>query len=56
MFFRLSSETRREIGVHGWRYAAVNTGNLTIRTNGGLGVPWGTRDGSLHGEDQRFSF
>jgi len=30
-------------GPHGWRYAAVNTGHLTIRTDGGLGVPWGVR-------------
>jgi uncharacterized linocin/CFP29 family protein len=31
-------------GPHGWQYAAVNTGRLTIRTDGGLGVPWGLRD------------
>ena len=31
-------------GPHGWQYAAVNTGHLTIRTDGGLGVPWGVRD------------
>ena len=30
-------------GPHGWQYAAVNTGHLTIRTDGGLGVPWGVR-------------
>jgi uncharacterized linocin/CFP29 family protein len=30
-------------GPHGWQYAAVNTGRLTIRTDGGLGVPWGVR-------------
>ena len=31
-------------GPHGWHYAAVNTGRLTIRTDGGLGVPWGVRE------------
>ena len=31
-------------GPHGWQYAAVNTGRLTIRTDGALGVPWGVRD------------
>jgi uncharacterized linocin/CFP29 family protein len=31
-------------GPHGWQYAAVNTGHLTMRTDGGLGVPWGVRD------------
>ena len=31
-------------GPHGWQYAAVNTGHLTIRTDGGLGVPWGVRE------------
>ncbi len=31
-------------GPHGWKYAAVNTGLLTVRTEGGLGVPWGTRE------------
>ena len=31
-------------GPHGWQYAAVNTGRLTIRTDGGLGVPWGVRE------------
>src|SRR5512147_3187155 len=31
-------------GPHGWQYAAVNTGHLTIRTDGGLGVPWGLRE------------
>lgn len=30
-------------GPHGWHCAAVNTGHLTIRTGGGLGVPWGVR-------------
>ena len=30
-------------GPHGWQYSAVNTGRLTIRTDGGLGVPWGVR-------------
>ncbi len=30
-------------GPHGWQYAAVNTGALTIRNDGGLGVPWGVR-------------
>jgi uncharacterized linocin/CFP29 family protein len=28
---------------HGWRHAAVNTGLLTIRPDGDLGVPWGMR-------------
>jgi uncharacterized linocin/CFP29 family protein len=31
-------------GPHGWTYAAVNTGRITIRTDGGLGVPWGVRE------------
>ena len=31
-------------GPHGWEYAAVNTGRLTLRTDGELGVPWGVRD------------
>ena len=31
-------------GPHGWQYAAVNTGRLTIGTDDGLGVPWGVRD------------
>ena len=31
-------------GPHGWQYAAVNTGRLTIKTDAGLGVPWGVRD------------
>lgn len=30
-------------GPHGWQYAAVNTGRLTIKSDGGLGVPWGVR-------------
>ena len=30
-------------GPHGWQYAAVNTGQLTIRNDGSLGVPWGIR-------------
>jgi uncharacterized linocin/CFP29 family protein len=30
-------------GPHGWGFAAVNTGHLTVRTDGGLGVPWGVR-------------
>lgn len=30
-------------GPHGWLYGAVNTGALTIRNDGGLGVPWGIR-------------
>jgi uncharacterized linocin/CFP29 family protein len=30
-------------GPHGWQFAAVNTGHLTLRTDGGLGVPWGLR-------------
>ena len=30
-------------GPHGWQYSAVNTGHLTIRTDSGLGVPWGVR-------------
>ncbi len=30
-------------GPHGWQYAAVNTGALTIRDDRGLGVPWGVR-------------
>jgi uncharacterized linocin/CFP29 family protein len=31
-------------GPHGWQYAAVNTGHLTIKTDGDLGVPWGVRE------------
>ena len=31
-------------GPHGWQYAAVNTGHLTIRTDSGLGVRWGVRE------------
>jgi uncharacterized linocin/CFP29 family protein len=31
-------------GPHGWQHAAVNTGQITIRTDGGLGVPWGVRE------------
>ncbi len=31
-------------GPHGWKYAAINTGHLTLRPDGGLGVPWGVRD------------
>jgi len=31
-------------GPHGWQYAAVNTGQLALRTDGGLGVPWGLRE------------
>jgi uncharacterized linocin/CFP29 family protein len=31
-------------GPHGWQYAAGNTGHLTLRTDGGLGVPWGVRE------------
>jgi uncharacterized linocin/CFP29 family protein len=31
-------------GPHGWQYAAVNTGRLTIKTDGDLGVPWGVRE------------
>ena len=31
-------------GPHGWQYAAVNTGHLTLKSDGGLGVPWGVRD------------
>jgi uncharacterized linocin/CFP29 family protein len=30
-------------GPHGWAYAAVNTGELIPRPDGGLGVPWGVR-------------
>src|SRR5262249_33990356 len=30
-------------GPHGWQYAAVNTGQLAIKTDGGLGVGWGIR-------------
>ena len=44
---RLNLAGRRLVdfdGPHGWRYAAVNTGNLTLRTDGGLGVPWGVRE------------
>ncbi len=31
-------------GPHGWQYAAVNTGRLAIKSDGGLGVPWGIRE------------
>jgi uncharacterized linocin/CFP29 family protein len=31
-------------GPHGWQFAAVNTGRLTLGKDGGLGVPWGVRD------------
>src|SRR5437870_13833267 len=31
-------------GPHGWQHAAVNTGLLTMRSDGGLGVPWGIRE------------
>ena len=31
-------------GPHGWTYAAVNTGRITIRSDAGLGVPWGVRE------------
>jgi uncharacterized linocin/CFP29 family protein len=31
-------------GPHGWQYAAVNTGHLTIKSDSALGVPWGLRD------------
>jgi uncharacterized linocin/CFP29 family protein len=31
-------------GPHGWQYAAVNTGHLSIKTDAGLGVPWGVRE------------
>jgi len=31
-------------GPHGWQYAALNTGRLTLRRDGGLGVPWGVRE------------
>ena len=31
-------------GPHGWQYAAGNTGHLTLRTDGGRGVPWGVRE------------
>jgi len=30
-------------GPHGWHHAAVNTGQVTVRSDGGLGVPWGLR-------------
>ena len=30
-------------GPHGWQHAAVNTGQLTVHSDGGLGVPWGMR-------------
>lgn len=30
-------------GPHGWEHAAVNTGQLALRSDGGLGVPWGLR-------------
>jgi uncharacterized linocin/CFP29 family protein len=30
-------------GPHGWKHAAVNTGELSIRPDVGLGVPWGLR-------------
>jgi uncharacterized linocin/CFP29 family protein len=31
-------------GPHGWRLAAVNTGRLTIKPAGDIGVPWGVRE------------
>jgi uncharacterized linocin/CFP29 family protein len=31
-------------GPHGWQYAAVNTGHLAIKSDSGLGVPWGSRE------------
>jgi uncharacterized linocin/CFP29 family protein len=31
-------------GPHGWQKAAVNTGELTIKPDSGLGVPWGLRE------------
>src|SRR5262245_42380201 len=31
-------------GPHGWQHAAVNTGRLEIKHDGGLGVPWGVRE------------
>jgi uncharacterized linocin/CFP29 family protein len=31
-------------GPHGWQYAAVNTGHLTLKSDSGLGVPWGIRE------------
>jgi len=30
-------------GPHGWQAAAVNTGQLAIQADAGLGVPWGLR-------------
>ena len=30
-------------GPHGWQHAAVNTGHLSLKSNGDLGVPWGVR-------------
>ena len=30
-------------GPHGWQHAAVNTGQLAIQPDAGLGVPWGRR-------------
>jgi uncharacterized linocin/CFP29 family protein len=30
-------------GPHGWRHAAVNLGRLQIKSEAGLGVPWGIR-------------
>ena len=31
-------------GPHGWQHAAVNTGHLSIKSDGSLGVPWGIRE------------
>lgn len=31
-------------GPHGWQHAAVNTGHLRLKPDGGLGVPWGIRE------------
>lgn len=31
-------------GPHGWHHAAVNTGQLSIKSDGALGVPWGIRE------------
>ncbi|MCM2255738.1 MAG: bacteriocin family protein [Vicinamibacteria bacterium] len=31
-------------GPHGWQYAGVNTGHLRMRSESGLGVPWGIRE------------
>lgn len=30
-------------GPHGWQFAAVNTGHLTLRPDAGFGAPWGMR-------------